>query len=401
MDQQQFHHDLPANLKPSLSTNNRRDKVGFPRTTTNILTGHRDEVWNIEWSHDGKFLASASRDKTAIIWRVKEDGQWEDHKTLRQHPYPVTCLAWSMDDSVLLTSSENYIKLWDTKVGLCVNARDEHTETVTALSWLPDGSGFLSASLDRRIIQWDHTGSNCSHWEVTSIRVTGLAIAPDMARVIAIGMASRWAEYSDPSCTSGCAVNDTPPNQAGGRVPIARIIRTQDRMVIYEYPSREIETSILFGFVWLLHSTIVCWFWSLTYSISLHRSIRLEGQCTSITVSRQYALINYALDEILLWDLHEQRITRKFVGLKQGQHIIRSCIGGTGEKFVVSGSEDGNVYVWLRDTGILLEVLDGHGEGSVNSVAWNPTNPGMFASCSDDWTVRIWETPEYGIVTDT
>ncbi len=44
-----------------------------------------------------------------------------------------------------------------------------------------------------------------------------------------------------------------------------------------------------------------------------------------------------------------------------------------------------------RDTGALLEVLPGHGEGSVNSVAWNPRNERMFASCSDDHTIRIWE----------
>ena len=59
---------------------------------------------------------------------------------------------------------------------------------------------------------------------------------------------------------------------------------------------------------------------------------------------------------------------------------------------------DGRVYVWHRDTGVLLEILDGHGAGSVNAVAWNPLNEKMFASCSDDRTVRIWESPHVSLL---
>lgn len=64
-------------------------------------------------------------------------------------------------------------------------------------------------------------------------------------------------------------------------------------------------------------------------------------------------------------------------------------------------SSDGKVYVWHRDTGELLEVLGGHGAGSVNSVAWNPLDPRIFASCSDDRTIRIWEAQPTPVIEET
>lgn len=35
-----------------------------------ILDAHDDEVWFVQFSHNGKYLASASNDRTAIIWEV-------------------------------------------------------------------------------------------------------------------------------------------------------------------------------------------------------------------------------------------------------------------------------------------------------------------------------------------
>ena len=38
-----------------------------------ILEAHDDEVWFVQFSHNGKYLASASNDRSAIIWEVMFD----------------------------------------------------------------------------------------------------------------------------------------------------------------------------------------------------------------------------------------------------------------------------------------------------------------------------------------
>jgi WD40 repeat protein len=70
-------------------------------------------------------------------------------------------------------------------------------------------------------------------------------------------------------------------------------------------------------------------------------------------------------------------------------NIIKCAFGGVNENFVLCGSETGQIFIWNRDKGDLLVKLEGHAR-IVNSVHWNPTDQYIFASVSDDRTVRVW-----------
>lgn len=47
----------------------------YPSPVWQILDAHNDEVWFVQFSHDGKYLATASKDQTAIIWEVISDDE--------------------------------------------------------------------------------------------------------------------------------------------------------------------------------------------------------------------------------------------------------------------------------------------------------------------------------------
>lgn len=54
---------------------------------------------------------------------------------------------------------------------------------------------------------------------------------------------------------------------------------------------------------------------------------------------------------------------------------------------------DSKIYIWHKENSNLVESLEGHTTGRttgcVNAVAWNPKDPGMFASAGDDRKVRV------------
>ncbi|KAH0001526.1 WD40 repeat-like protein, partial [Aureobasidium melanogenum] len=62
----------------------------------------------------------------------------------------------------------------------------------------------------------------------------------------------------------------------------------------------------------------------------------------------------------------------------------------TGEPLVcVAGSGSKNIKIFNVVTGELVRVLYGHG-GAINDLVTSPVSPQILASCSGDYTIRIW-----------
>jgi WD40 repeat protein len=128
---------------------------------------------------------------------------------------------------------------------------------------------------------------------------------------------------------------------------------------------------------------------------------------TSIALSKdgRYLLANVSFKSprLELYDLgpptSNQRtpITKKATlirrfkgGHTQETFVLRCAFGGSNESFVLCGSEDSSISIWNRNKGELVAHLkNGHAQ-SVGCVAWCPSEPFVFASASDDQTVRLW-----------
>ncbi|PKI76851.1 hypothetical protein CRG98_002837 [Punica granatum] len=303
-----------------------RDQM--PTETVQILTEHRNEVWVVQFSHNGEYLASSSYDCTAVIWKVREDGKVIPMHSLQSHQRPVSFIAWSPDDLRLLTcGNEEVAKLWDVEAGACECTFGDRDFVVGSCAWFPDSNRLVcgSSHTEKGICMWDRNGTEIKVWRGPRMpKILDLAVTSDGENLI-------------------CVLSER-------EIRVLNVVTNAERLISEEHPI----TSL------------------------------------SLSADNKFFIVNLNSQEIHLWDIAgDFKKPIRYFGHRQRKYVIRSCFGGLNSGFIASGSEDSRVYIWNRQNTRLIEVLSGH-KMTVNCVSWNPRRHKMLASASDDHSIRIW-----------
>lgn len=99
---------------PSLFTDHMCDRAQFPLQTLIELNQSDGEVYCVEFSHSGKWLAAGSSDGTVVIY---DTSAFQVRQMLKEHQAAVVLIAWSPDDSRVITCSQDHTaKVWNTNV---------------------------------------------------------------------------------------------------------------------------------------------------------------------------------------------------------------------------------------------------------------------------------------------
>lgn len=106
---------------PSLYQDHNCEHDDFPLHLLIELSDHTDEVWYVDFSHDGTMLASASSDNSIIVYdtvRWKPIQRFADHHGIGD-VMGVCYVSWSPDDKYLLSCSRgNDLIIYDVKVSI-------------------------------------------------------------------------------------------------------------------------------------------------------------------------------------------------------------------------------------------------------------------------------------------
>nr|GEV68253.1 hypothetical protein [Tanacetum cinerariifolium] len=319
-----FHNSLLA--ETSLFTDHQCGRDQIPSQTVQILQDHQDEVWYLQFSQNGKYLASSSSDNIAIIWEVDLDGKVSSKHRLIGHQKPISSISFSPNDDQILTCGvEEVVRRWDVSTGECLHVYEKGLLGLISCSWSPDGKCVFSGLTDKSIVMWDLDGKEieCLKGQKT-IKISDLHITSNGKLIITV-----------------CKENT---------------------ILLIDRESKN------------------------------ERCIEEDQMIVSFTLSRdnKYLLVSLVNEELHLWSIQGHiRLVTKYKGHRRSRFIVKACFGGLEQAFIASGSEDSQVYIWHRGSGELIQTLRGH-SGAVNCVSWNPANPHMLASASDDRSIRIW-----------
>ncbi|KAF5246435.1 hypothetical protein FAUST_1315 [Fusarium austroamericanum] len=335
-------------LSPSLYSDHFCDRRWFPTEVALDLVDMNDEIWQVQFSHDGSKLAACGSGRQVIIW---DTHTYSVAEILDDHDEGVGNMSFSPDDTMILCCArDGYARLWSTSVsnpwavtagynanreiqdGRLIRQFNRFAEPVSGCVWAHDNRSLVLGTLDPTF----------------SLRTINLQTNEEYD----------WGKKHRVEDLCG---------SLDGRWLVA--LDNEKRIHVYNAITRELEFDM-----------------------------ELNKRPTSVSISQdsRHLLINKSDGEAQLIDLVTRNSVQKFFGHTGGAYMIRSAFGGANESFVVSGSEDGNILIWHKNTGAAIERLPGH-HPRCNAVAWNPTDPYVIASCGDDGRLKIWTNKSHSV----
>src|SRR5262249_30058196 len=108
---------------------------------------HPDSVYDVAFSHDGRYIATAGWDGLARLWDVNTG---QEIRQFSRHTRPeVNAIAFSSDDRYLLTGgTDGTVRLWDVATGANLRVYYGNGGVILGVQFSPDDQYVVAGSAD-------------------------------------------------------------------------------------------------------------------------------------------------------------------------------------------------------------------------------------------------------------
>mmetsp|Transcript_40370 Transcript_40370/g.160308 ORF Transcript_40370/g.160308 Transcript_40370/m.160308 type:complete len:361 (-) Transcript_40370:2367-3449(-) len=304
------------------------------------LIGHESEVNGLDFSPDGNTLASCSFDRTIVLWNVRDE-ECAATTIMRGHKSSISDIKWLQAGDYLVTSSaDKTAALWDAVTAQRIKQFKGHASYVNAVAVSRRETSepwkIATASDDRTARIWDK-------------RVKGRKATQTLDHAYQL-LALDFGSDENQLYTGG--IDNS----------------------VYAWDLRKPEKEVM-------------------------RLAGHENTITGLSVNKAGThLVTNGMDNVCkVWDIRpyveggdDNRLTMNLTGhqIQVEKNLVR-CAWSPDGTTVACGSGDRMVWVWNGVSGEVLYKLPGH-RGSVNDVAFHPTEP-IIGSASSDKTIFLGE----------
>ncbi len=408
----------------------------------NRLAEHDGILESVSFSPDGKFIATASRDRTVKIWSLdgkKQLVKLEEHKgegfnsvvfspdgtliatgswdktakiwsrngkllhTLTGHKEAVLEVAFSPDSQLLATASwDNTVKIWS-RDGKLLHTLTGHKDKVNSVTFSPDGKLIATVSWDKTVKLWNLDGKELRTFTGHQDMIWSVSFSPDGKR-IATASGDRTVKIWN---LDGKELQTLKGHQNGVNSvafsPDGKLIATAsgDKTVkLWNRNGQELET--LYGHTDAVNSVAFSPDGKLIVTASNDKTAKIwklysphsniirghQDEVFDVVFSPDGKFIATASWDktAKLWSIAGDKLQelRTFDGHKGRVNKVSFSPDG---QLIATASWDKTAKLWNRD-GTLHKTLTGH-KDTVWSVNFSPDGQ-LIATASEDKTVKLW-----------
>lgn len=307
------------------------------------LSGSNYNALKVPGNLINKMFALAVSKKGNAIFTTGNDGRIFQGDFIKQtiqnqidaNPYPNRVLALSIDERYLVNGSDSsFMQIFDLSNGRAKPLKvSGHKGFVNDIKFLPNGSGFISASTDRTLRLTNHLNGQGSVLIDLPYAIKSFDISPDGKTLIGASAAGQLVQVNIDAKTYELLVDESPN----------RIL-----------------------------------------SVAYHPSRNMIAYGTEIVDDRGLA----RRGSVKLYDLSGNKITKELTGHKAGVSDVEFSPHGF---LLASAGYDRKLQMWVVDQEEDLPITMDNNNGNIWKIAFSKDSDYLLASCNNG-EIRVWQT---------
>ncbi|KAF9174733.1 WD repeat-containing protein 83 [Mortierella sp. AD010] len=274
------------------------------------------------------------------------------------------CQYNSTGEYILTGGVDRVVRLWNPTTRFCIKTYEAHGWEVLDLAVSPENGKFASCGGDKSVFLWDVlSGTTIRRFPGHTQRVNAVDFNDE-------GTARTMHQYD-----YGTAGREKTSQL---KTPIQIMDEPKDSVTSIQIQGADLLAGCVDGSIRIYDIRMG----SLTTD-------QIFEPITSVSFSKDgNCILASSLDNtVRLMDRADGGLLNAYKGHKNSQYKIRSCLSNT-DAHVISGSEDGKIYIWDLMEGKVIHEIEAHSK-IVSSVAYHPTEEKM-CSASVDGSVKTW-----------